>query len=330
MPNEFWDLLFSLPHFWPVSAIVVIFGVSWWVYWALLITGRTYRRPIWEEVPEGWRGPVIFLGLLWLGLFVLTVSASYWGVWKLIHPANVIVENSGTGTSASLGFGTLLAAMLGAPFVIWCAVLKHQTVRFQKDGHITDRINKAVEMLGAEKTVKKKSDNDSGASEESAPNLEVRIGAILSLERIAQDSVTYDRGRDHVRVMEILCGYLRENSHREAPKEVPSNCAPASKNNIEVAGLAVSARGTLTWAEAQDLHRPTSDIGAALSVIIGRTRTQNNSSILGSGRAQVMIPCAHYYWRQTFQKSIGAIASTCVKEIFRRRTFRKLTCRSPD
>jgi hypothetical protein len=37
------------------------------------------------------------------------------------------------------------------------------------------------------------------------PNIEVRIGAILSLERIAQDSTRYDNGRDHVRVMEILC-----------------------------------------------------------------------------------------------------------------------------
>ena len=47
---------------------------------------------------------------------------------------------------------------------------------------------------------------------ETAPNIEVRIGAILSLERIAQDSTRFDNGHDHVRVMEILCAYVRENT----------------------------------------------------------------------------------------------------------------------
>jgi uncharacterized protein YjbI with pentapeptide repeats len=56
-------------------------------------------------------------------------------------------------------------------------------------------------------------------TEETVPNIEVRIGAILSLERIAQDSTTHDRGRDHVRVMEILCAYVRENSNARKPKD---------------------------------------------------------------------------------------------------------------
>jgi hypothetical protein len=47
---------------------------------------------------------------------------------------------------------------------------------------------------------------------ETSPNIEVRIGAILSLERIAQDSTRFDNGHDHVRVMEILCAYVRENT----------------------------------------------------------------------------------------------------------------------
>jgi hypothetical protein len=54
---------------------------------------------------------------------------------------------------------------------------------------------------------------------ETVPNLEVRIGAILSLERIAQDSTRHDSGRDHVRVMEILCSYIRHN----APARVAEN-----------------------------------------------------------------------------------------------------------
>ena len=80
---------------------------------------------------------------------------------------------------------------------------------------MTDRISKAVEQLGAEKTVKVHGKDAEGKDitvEETKPNIEVRIGAILSLERIAQDSTKHDKGRDHVRVMEILCAYVRENA----------------------------------------------------------------------------------------------------------------------
>ena len=48
------------------------------------------------------------------------------------------------------------------------------------------------------------------------PNLEVRIGAIYALERIAQDSL-----RDHIQIMEILCAYIRENSHATPPQDFP-------------------------------------------------------------------------------------------------------------
>lgn len=42
---------------------------------------------------------------------------------------------------------------------------------------------------------------------ETFPNIEVRIGAIYALERIAQDD-----HRNHIQVMEILTAYIRENS----------------------------------------------------------------------------------------------------------------------
>lgn len=52
------------------------------------------------------------------------------------------------------------------------------------------------------------------------PNLEVRLGAIYALERIAQDSI-----RDHIQIVEILCAYVRQNSPcRELlPPEVSEN-----------------------------------------------------------------------------------------------------------
>lgn len=143
-----------------------------------------------------------------LALLFITALVALVGI--LLHTIGQSMSPDSDGPN--LGAGALIAALLGAPFVIWGTWLKHRTVTFQKEGHITDRINKAVEMLGAEKTVKKLKKDKSGSVEVTVPNIEVRIGAILSLERIAQDSTAYDKGRDHVRVMEILCAYVRENA----------------------------------------------------------------------------------------------------------------------
>ncbi len=53
---------------------------------------------------------------------------------------------------------------------------------------MTDRYTKATEQLGSDK-------------------LDVRIGGIYALERIARDSA-----RDHPAVMEVLAAFIREHS----------------------------------------------------------------------------------------------------------------------
>ncbi len=150
----------------------------------------------------------------------------------------------GSGSGPNLGAGALVAAILGAPFVIWGTVIRHRTLGFQREGHITDRISKAVEQLGAMKDVERRErwihfqvdgtersalelegtsfEYPSAAVDRrqgewfqvrrSEPNIEVRVGGLLSLERIAQDSIKFDGGRDHIRIMEILCAYVRQNS----------------------------------------------------------------------------------------------------------------------
>lgn len=190
----------------------------------------------------------------------------------------------GAGTGPNLGAGALIAAILGAPFLIWSTVLKHQTLRYQKEGHITDRINKAVEQLGAEKTVKVPSADGDKSIERSEPNIEVRIGAILSLERIAQDSTKFDKGRDHVRVMEILCAYIRENAPASLAKDhdfgewVPLKDDPTDEERAahlekrkERFGQHFIAGKVDQWAKT--LPDPRADIAIALRVI-GRRDAQ--------------------------------------------------------
>jgi uncharacterized protein YjbI with pentapeptide repeats len=229
MTPDVTTLPISPQTFWIVAGLTGVVLLTALVFWALKSMERDHRPPLWEDLPQRGQGITVFLGLLWIGLFGLTIVAAYLGVWEAIHPKDA-------SSQPNLGLGALLAALLGSPFVIWGTWLKYQTVRFQKEGHMTDRINTAVEQLGAEKTVKvpgKDADGKDITIEETRPNIEVRIGAILSLERIAQDSTIHDKGRDHVRVMEILCAYVRENA-KAVTLEPRTEEAPVPEPRLDI------------------------------------------------------------------------------------------------
>ncbi|MEM8697520.1 MAG: pentapeptide repeat-containing protein [Pseudomonadota bacterium] len=108
------------------------------------------------------------------------------------------LRNIAYAIGALLGGTALLAAV---PFQLIKTWMNERQAVTAEQGHITDRITKAIEQLGAEKTVYV------GGKPQSRPNIEVRLGAIYALERIAQDSE-----RDHIPIMETLCAYLRENA----------------------------------------------------------------------------------------------------------------------
>ncbi|WP_289032290.1 pentapeptide repeat-containing protein [uncultured Roseibium sp.] len=212
----------------------------------------------------------------------------------------LIVFQPNADHEAIRNIGLVVAAVFGAPFIFWRALVAQKQADTAEQSHITDQINKAVAGLGAEKTVDRigrpinvnagkfgdlthlvddienfklparsielkryqdvtylnvpdevfegwhvevrtweedytkiewqKDVFDIGDGEavaergawtvfsESVPNIEVRVGAIYALERIAQDSL-----RDHIQIMEILTAYIRENAPVKnlAPSQEP-------------------------------------------------------------------------------------------------------------
>jgi uncharacterized protein YjbI with pentapeptide repeats len=214
------------------------------------------------------------LGAAWLWL----LAGTLWGLWQVFNG-----DTDGPLSTGSLGLGALIAAFLGAPFVIYGTWLKHKTNRLEQEGHMTDRITKAVEQLGAEKTIKEPGE-DGKTVERTVPNIEVRIGAILSLERIAQDSTTHDKGRDHVRVMEILCAYIRENSNARKPVDFPlPDWEPLKEDATEEERAAHlewrearfgAVDGPLAHQWAETLPKPRADVQLALTVIGRRSAGQ--------------------------------------------------------
>lgn len=90
-----------------------------------------------------------------------------------------------------------------------------RTLWLTEQGQITERFTRAIDQLGA-------------TADDGKPKLEIRLGGIYALERIARDSPE----RDYSTVMEVLTAYVRENAKRPPPKEPPT---PATTRN-EVTG----------------------------------------------------------------------------------------------
>jgi len=107
------------------------------------------------------------------------------------------VDNA-RGRLLTLGAGLFAAGAL--IFTALNVVLSRRTVEVSRrtfelteQGQVTDRYTKAIEQLGSDK-------------------LDVRIGGIYALERVARDSA-----RDHPTVMEVLTAFIREHSHEQWP-----------------------------------------------------------------------------------------------------------------
>jgi hypothetical protein len=85
--------------------------------------------------------------------------------------------------------------LLAGGFATWRNLkLAQESLRVSQDGQITDRFSKAIEQLGA-------------VDASGKMKLEVRLGGIYALERIANQSQ-----RDHWPIMEVLSAYVRQNA----------------------------------------------------------------------------------------------------------------------
>jgi len=163
-----------------------------------------------------------------------------------------------------------IVALIGGPILIWRAVTAHwaaQAARNQaetgREAHFTSLFTKAVEQLGATREATKTFQPDSPVTPdaprtvtETEPNLEVRLGAIYALERIAQDSE-----RDHWPIMEVLCSYIRN----------PQNCGVAIVRPDKVFPSSIPIPPSSAYLEwLASIREPRVDIQAAVSVLARR------------------------------------------------------------
>lgn len=195
-----------------------------------------------------------------IGLAILvSFGALAIGLWRVPFIVNGLLDelqSKADNPEATRGVVVALAAVLASITIIGTLIAQairvwtsERQTRTIEQGHVTDRLTKAIEQLGAEKTSKRILRDADGREvlkenvpvvvETTVPNLEVRLGAIYALERIAKD-------RDHQTIMEILCAYIRENA-----KGSEAQLSPVD--------------GLSDWLEAQ--HPLRVDVQAAATVI---------------------------------------------------------------
>jgi Pentapeptide repeats (8 copies) len=166
-------------------------------------------------------GAVVMVGIIWK---VPQWQAAGWQGQMETKDLAKLQNDARTTLVQALGGAVLL---IGLYFTL-------RNLQLTEDRQITERYTRAIEQLGSDK-------------------LELRLGAIYALERIARDSE-----RDHWPIMEILTTYVREHAPWNEPEQH-------------------SNEGSLTETpptqNPEPRPKPTTDVQAILTVLGRRTRS---------------------------------------------------------
>jgi hypothetical protein len=122
---------------------------------------------------------VLVLVIAWALFVPVPDWLAYHDVGSARGPLLQVARDAARGRLLTLGTGLFAAGAL---------VYTARNFTLSREGQVTDRYTKSIEQLGSDK-------------------LDVRIGGIYALERIARDSA-----RDHPTVMEVLAAFVRDHS----------------------------------------------------------------------------------------------------------------------
>ena len=228
------------------------------LFWPLLVAGAgvlAYLLYIlvenWEGILEQVRRQVLPLagGLLALGL--LGCLGWQYLTWMNLSRGLEPGERVRAQTEAV----KTLAQVLGGSILLYAIYLTLRRVRalerqveVAREEQVTERFTRAIEQLGSDK-------------------MEVRLGGIYALERIARDS-----DKDYWTIMEVLTAFIRENAPWPPRPGQADPGAPPEKKTAG-AGPGEEGKGQETPASSgPPKPKPSTDIQAALTVLGRRQR----------------------------------------------------------
>lgn len=138
------------------------------------------------------------------GIFFAGVYFVMQDIWSAIHAQG---EDQPPDVRVAM---LVFLALLGAPVVLWRAMEQSRQVSINQESLYTELFTRAVEQLGATKTVWQDVARGEGEAktveriQTTERNIEVRLGAIYALERVMKNSEP-DAGP----IVETLSAYVR-------------------------------------------------------------------------------------------------------------------------
>lgn len=148
--------------------------------------------------------------------------ALVWPVTDLLAAHDVGTAVTGIARAGQLqtareAVRTQLLTLGAGIFAAGALVFTARNFTLTRQGQVSDRYSKAVEQLGSDK-------------------IDVRIGGIYALERVARDSPD-----DHPTVMEVLCAFIREHSREQHAIPGDEESQPGTAADVQAA-LTVAGR----------------------------------------------------------------------------------------
>lgn len=237
-------------------------------------------RELWASLPEsGWPVPAA-VRLLRSPPKWFVACSSVFGLFVIGRAVYLI----GFGSAEEVNkFIVGVAAFAGAPFLVWRTWIADRQRHVAQEELYTSLLTKTVEQLGA--TREEKSyyqppavwENDAVLTAadirvpfpkavlitKTVPNIEVRLGAIYALEKLARDYLPL-----HWQIMEILCAYVRTNAG--PPKARPEQIDTIITRD----GSSWTPSEAEAWRKHWSRLKPFVDIQAALTVIGRRSEKQ--------------------------------------------------------
>ena len=182
--------------------------------WPLQIVGLFERPPSTVSIPVSVFGVIFFTALLIIGFSAVS--------WLLVDLLSGDQKRAAEATKAAL---PVLAGVIGLPLIVWRLLILDRQTRISEDKtqidretHYTSIFSRSIDQLGQTRELKKNSTTDDGDTIESTqtvPNIEVRLGGIHSLARLAEES-----SRDREKIENMLRSYIRENSWSDRAGQV--------------------------------------------------------------------------------------------------------------
>src|SRR5829696_678972 len=180
--------------------------------------------------------PMIIRALVGIVLYILLLFLLWWFIKP--DPGDATQKKDFAQLMAQIAGG--LALLFGLYFTWRRVEISQRTLETQQDQQVTERFTQAIDQLGAT--------DDKGNK-----RMEIRLGGIYALERIARDSE-----RDHGPIMEVLTAYVRQHA--------PLRAIEGQEGEEDSGGSRGESKPTAVSARAPDIQ-------AIMTVLRRRTRS---------------------------------------------------------